>query len=119
MKRDMELIRKILFEFEKMPLNHSVNKIEIESYSEEEITYNIILMNEAGLIEIKENSTLDGIGYFPERLTWQGHQFLENIKNETVWKSIKSAIVNIGGEVGFSVLKMIAEQKVTEFLGLK
>ncbi len=119
MKRDMELIRKILIEFEELPLNHKVDKFVIEGYSYDKIIYNTFLLEEAGLVEIIDTSDDDGKDFLPVKLIWKGHEFLDNIKNDNVWNSIKSLISSKGGNVAFSILKLVAEEKAKEIFGIQ
>lgn len=51
MKRDMDLIRAILIEVEKLPFDAGFHDISVSGYSEEEIAYHVRLAHEAGLIE--------------------------------------------------------------------
>ena len=48
---------------------------------------------------------------FIERLTWDGHDFLEHSRNDTVWKKAKASIAERG--VGFSLDVMLAVLKAT------
>jgi hypothetical protein len=52
-------------------------------------------------------------------LIWKGHEFLDNIKNDNVWNSIKSLISSKGGNVAFSILKLVAEEKAKEIFGIQ
>jgi hypothetical protein len=121
MKRDFELIRKLLIHFEEKP-NDKVEKCPpIEGYSEREIKYNLLLMDDAGLIRCERvmSSTSDRvIKVFPFSLTWQGHEFLEASRNNKIWKkALKLTGDNLGG-IPFEVLKAILLNMLKEKLGL-
>lgn len=83
MKRNMDLIRLILLEIEKGPYDGSWLDINIDGYTDNDISYHVILLAEAGLIEAQDNSTLDGLSWQPKRLTWQGHEFLDASRDES------------------------------------
>ena len=40
-------------------------------------------------------------------MTWEGHDFLDSIKNEKIWKKAKEIIKEKGGSVPFEVLKSL------------
>ena len=90
MKRDMELVSKILFEIENADLQSGwISDFHIEGYSEAEVTYHIMIMAKEGLIEAQNLSSMDGIDWKPVSLTWQGHEFLDSIRNDDVWSGLK------------------------------
>ena len=94
MKRDMDLIRKILFEVEKAPYSGpDWIDLEIEGHSRGEISYQVLLLWEAGLIEGVDASGR-GSDYRPIRLTWDGHEFLEAVKDDTRWAKVKNAMAH-------------------------
>ncbi|NLG39121.1 MAG: DUF2513 domain-containing protein [Fibrobacter sp.] len=114
MKRDMDLVRLILFEVEKNEKWDEWKDIKIEGYSQEEIYYHIMLLNEAGLIEAK--ILCDGGKWVPYRLTWNGHEFLDASRNETVWKKVKGIMANKGGSFAFEVVKSLVISVSLEML---
>lgn len=106
MKRDMDLIRLILIEVEKMVNWSDWEHTNIEDYTHEEISYHVMLLKEAGLIEAK--GFCDGGEWIPGRLTWDGHEFLDSTRNETVWKKVKGKITEMGGGLAFEVIKFLS-----------
>jgi hypothetical protein len=42
------------------------------------------------------------------RLTWQGHDLLDAIRNDQVWAQTKTTVIEIVGSVAVDVLKNIA-----------
>lgn len=81
MKRDFNLVRKLLLFFEKKADAKPVKAPAIEGYSELEIQYHLVLMHEAGLLHcetVTSESTPDRVIYvIPFDLSWQGHEFLD------------------------------------------
>jgi len=76
-------------------------------------------MGEAGLI--KATSTTSFCSASPtavaSRITWEGHEFLANARNETVWSKVKSIVLAKGGSVSFEVLKfLVVETAKSTFL---
>lgn len=110
MKRDMDLVRQILFEIEKAPFDGGWVDVEVEGCPSEEVVYHILLLAEAGLIAAEDVSTYGGPDYRPTRLTWEGHEFLEASRNETIWNKAKALISEKGGGMAFAVLKEVLLQ---------
>ncbi len=107
MRRDMDLVRNILLEIEKHPYDGGWVEISIEGYSTEEITYHLLLLNEAKLVEVYDMSTFGGIDIKPTRLTWDGHEFLDSARDNNRWNKAKNAMSKAGGfvfEIGKQLL---------------
>jgi repressor of nif and glnA expression len=118
MKRDLDLVRKILMEIEKKEESMGWIIPEIESYSENEIFYHIKILEEAGFIEAKDLSTLGTFEWAAINLTWEGHEFLDASRNETIWKKSKSIIQDKMGSASFDVLKSLLFKTAATQLGL-
>ena len=89
MKRDIELIRKILFAIEKFPSPIMGTGLCIDGYSSDEINYHIMILDEAGLILANNASHGNNCIWFPIRLTWNGHDFLEVAREDKNWMKAK------------------------------
>jgi Hypothetical protein (DUF2513) len=122
MKRDMDLIREILLAIEqdeKMDGLHwfifdGPDDLNIKNCSLEEFSYTIGLMQEAGLFQAEEGSVL-----FPAigGLSWQGHDFLNDIRDPDVWRKTKERAKGVAS-VGVGFLWEIAKAEVRAKLGL-
>lgn len=107
MKRDMNLIRSILMEIEDIPYDMGFHEIEVEGHSPEEISYHVMLLDEAGLIDAEDLSSFSGPQWAPKRLTWEGHEFIEASRDEKRWNAAKNAVATKGGGLVFEVLKQL------------
>lgn len=98
MKRDLDLSRIILFAIEKdeKATGHGFISLNIDGYSEEQISYHVQLLQEAGLIEAKNWSSQSSFQWVPSRLTWQGHEFLDSARSDNLWSKAKEEMKNIG-----------------------
>ena len=86
MKRDLELIRKILLALEEKE-SLSPRELTIEGYASKEISFHCVLLKEAEFIDaIIEPEFNSNTIVLPIRLTWSGFEFLQLSRNETVWK---------------------------------
>ena len=129
MKRDMDVVRDILIAVEeKAPVNV---RDELRSLPPERSYL-------AGYTspEVADRTTVDGVhwlvgpakwdhanllideGYVKHNpyehcqlviLTWKGHDLLESIRDDNVWKQVKKKIEAIGGSVSLVMVKSIAE----------
>jgi hypothetical protein len=52
-------------------------------------------------------------------LTWEGHEFLDNIRNDSVWSSTKKRVGDLVGSVSISVIAAVAEAEMKKLIGLK
>lgn len=114
MKRDMELVRKILLAVEEAEDIEGGIQPEIEGYSDAQVTYHSGLLYNAGLITAMDASSMDGPAYIITGLTWEGHDFLEAARNETVWKKAKEIIKNKGGGMTLDILKQLLMKLLSE-----
>ncbi|MDP2796064.1 MAG: DUF2513 domain-containing protein [Methanoregula sp.] len=111
MKLDMDLVRKILIALEEYPHGYYNQFLAIDEYSQEQIGYHITLMEEAGLLLAVDATSMDSQSpeAMPQRLTWQGHQFLNACRDEGRWAKAKTIFKDAGG-VSFDVAKDILVQ---------
>lgn len=106
MKRDMDLVRKIMLAVEasERPLDSTL--IRIAGYTPDTITEHMRLLNEAGLIEgISAYSVEHRLKWIELRLTWNGHDFLDAARSESIWTETVTEVRKKSGAVPFEVLK--------------
>jgi len=104
MKRDMDLIRQLLFQIEA-----DNPELAVEGYDDKIVTKHLELLEEAGLIKAFLHKT-DQSGVVQvdvERLTWEGYEFLDAARNEEVWNKTKAVVGEKSGSVTFEVLKSL------------
>jgi hypothetical protein len=76
------------------------------------------LLMEAGLVSGKMSSEL-GRGphdFLAIRLTWQGHEFLDTVRSDTVWQKTKKSFINQGVSMTFDLIKSIATDVTASYL---
>lgn len=101
MKRDMDLVRELLLCVESdgdlTPL--------FKRYSQEAVIGHLEIMMDANLLVGNVQSYLDGgKSASIQRLTWAGHEFLDNARNDTVWNKVTATIKNAATTASFEVL---------------
>jgi Hypothetical protein (DUF2513). len=110
MKLDWELIREILLKLEELPEQEGqlMPRIFQLLYDWEKASYHIKLLLQAGLIEA---GTIKALGmptiYYAKSLILNGHEFLNSIRNPSVWNKVKER----AREVGISLTLDIAKCK--------
>lgn len=110
MKRDMDLIRQLLLAIEETKTWDRPFELHVDEHDRYDVTYHLRLLESKGLIEGIDVSTHDGPKFWPRCLTWEGHEFLENAKNETVWQQTKKRLAEAGGSASFEVIKALLTQ---------
>lgn len=116
MKRDMELVRKILFRIEEEFVGESIRDLEITGYSMVSVAEHCHLMYEYGLLDEYKPIKADGtpvLAFFVGNLTWEGYDFLDKIRQDTVWNKTKDVITKKGLPMVLDVVKQISSSIIT------
>jgi hypothetical protein len=96
MKRDMELIRKILLAVESWPARGGDRTFAALGYPEEEVNYNIDQAIQAGLLQGETLDTMTSMVCLVDGLTPYGHDFLDNARTQYVWDEVMGDIKERG-----------------------
>lgn len=109
MKRNWDLVREILIKLEeKEDCTSWLWDNEIKGYDNQAVAYHYKLLTNAGLINGKDISSLGKMSYVAISLTWQGHEFLDKIRNESIWNKVKYTVQNKSLDLSFDVIKEVA-----------
>ena len=105
----MDLVREVLLQIEATEPGNAI-KLDIPGNEEEETGLHVELMIEHGLIEGKTVPSGDGcahriLTYRIEKMTWEGHDFLDAARNDTIWKKAKEKCLEATGGLAFDALK--------------
>lgn len=121
MKLNLDCVRDILLTIEKHPIPMNLNFYNfcelLPNYSKDEILYCCKRLYEANYLNLKFISIqnckpqLDEIG----DLTFYGHEFLENIKNDTNWNKTKNIALKVGS-FSFEVIKEISTSVISDVI---
>lgn len=118
MKRDMSLIREILLVCEQA---HGVIDITDMGTTQEDkdlVAYHTELLIDAGYIigKVTKGSSGYAVRAYIQRMTWQGTELLEKMKNETVFKAALKKLLTSCGVVTIGMLEKAAEQELGKLL---
>ncbi|HHQ4567454.1 TPA: DUF2513 domain-containing protein [Aeromonas hydrophila] len=126
MKRDWDLIRLILTKLEEKQLGpYNLSLFHFNAHDRikaHELSYNARLLLEKGLVEGRIQPlnlfTSSAPDFFLVRLTWEGHELLDAIRNETVWAKTKETFASKGLDITLDLVKGVATSVATTLLGL-
>ncbi|MCY4595109.1 MAG: DUF2513 domain-containing protein [Bryobacterales bacterium] len=128
MKRDWGLIRSILLQIQETCDGQEWQYISIAGVPQLDVNNHLQILGDARLIEVQTPLAPKGTdngNYLPRgnsaafrvaRLTWNGHEFLNSISNDSVWDRTLEQIRSIGGSVPLEVVKQTAIQIATRVL---
>src|SRR5262249_28078909 len=129
MRRDMDLIRELLLRLEGLPRDRMGGVYSIYAYdadfkgegkTDEEVDYHFQLLRDSGLIDSPGSQPMDGITF--SGLTWQGHDFVDAIREEKVWRLAREGALQAGG-FSFDLVKELAKgfirKQLEERTGIK
>lgn len=125
MKRDMDLVREILLATEESDTDpRAWVNLPFEGRPPQEVAYHVQLMGEAGLLVVQDHQSIGVNGYrwLPKRLTWQGHEFLDTIRDDEIWRRTKDGARKVGGfslDVVAALAKGFIKEQVKSKTGLE
>ena len=115
MKRDPQLLRQILLKCEEHEHGYAPMNLEIEGYTEEQIGYHVHLLGDAGYMTVidmgRTRSSLSPEAR-PGSITHSGHEFLDAIRDDEVWRTTKGIIAKTGGWT-LGVIASVATEIIT------
>ena len=119
MKRDMDLIRTILFAIEADGAAWDPEQLVVDGRSSAEVGYHVLLAVEGGLVVGQDVTGLSGS---PEaiasRLTWAGHDFLDAARDESRWKEVRQTVAQTAGSATFQVIVNMLTGLLNRQLGI-
>lgn len=120
MERDIDLIRRLLLDLEQNDTNSQITDVEINK-----LRYHKRLLIEANLAQGSIDNTLfSDSNRMPDvtllRLTWTGHEFIDNYRQDELWNKIKLDLKDASFDtllkLGKEVAESYARKKLASFL---
>lgn len=125
MKRDLDLLRKILLAIENADEFYYYNGIphlasDIGCSNLELVSFHVSLLVDNDYIEVLDISccSINYDDYMIKRLTADDCDYLDNIRNDTIWNKTKEVISNIGGTCALDIVKSIAGKIILNQAGI-
>lgn len=119
MRLNPDCMRDVLLVAEEhVPLNGSLSMGNLlsllPSYSKDELTYTCLKLNEGNLLNILKMDSDNGTSVANiSDITYEGHQFLENIRNQSTWETVKQKLSLLGSS-SVPVIMSVASQLMIE-----
>jgi len=115
MKRDPELIRKMLLAVEALPKGFAP-KLDLEGHTPEQVGYHAYLLIEAGYAKgaILTHMASPSPEARITSLTWKGHDFLEAARDPGRWEQAMKIVKEKGGGATLDVLKDLLVSLMTK-----
>jgi hypothetical protein len=116
MERDMDLIRDLLldmergqkvFEVRSDSVSRALGSEEIGMSTEEadKLDHHFGLLQEKGLVEFRRSG---GGAWTVTNITWEGHDFIDSVRDPELWAQTKQGVTKAGGFT-FDVIKAVAK----------
>lgn len=129
MTRDMELIRDILLRLEADPKfdGSAFRRVTAETLAmtgrtEAQVVYHLDMMIQAGFLNgntkmLHRGGPADHNLILISKLTWEGHEFLDDIRDPEIWRKTKDRAQAVAG-IGLNFIWEIAKAEIRTKLGL-
>ncbi|MBI9030993.1 DUF2513 domain-containing protein [bacterium] len=119
MKLDIDLVRKILLTIEEAhePIE-SNDAIKFENLDAEVIDYHLKKVLYANLITSRMQTKKDVSPFMliEIELTWEGHQLIDLIREESFWNKLKTKVISSGVGISIYALKIAAPKLIESMI---
>ena len=124
MRRDLDLVRALLLKLEAVDIapgemdmvDPDDEVVAVEGYEADQIAHHLVWLLEAGLV-VGEDPFTGSIGF--RRVSCQGADFLDTVRDPEVWKRTKDGASKMGGwtfgllkDLGTAYLKHVAKERL-------
>lgn len=115
MKFDPELMRSILLDMEEVPAGQAAHGFNYEDRDQAEVNRHTQILIEEDFLDGKwvgdhQNFPTD---FRITDLTYRGHQFLANAKNDSLWKNAMTTIKSSGKTMSIAVIEAVLVKLAT------
>lgn len=118
MRRDMDLIRRILIMVGDSPVPLQSTVFVDEAHPFETVAYHIDLIGQAHLADTSITRMSGDVIASAEvgPLTWDGNEFLDAIRSDTIWTRVKQRVGATVGSTTIDVIKALAVKLASDML---
>ena len=114
MKRDDDFLRELLFQLEEYDAPHFIVPNTLDGSNSKKLHHIRILCDYGYVEQLNEHAY---------RLTAHGHDFIESIRDESVWIKTKAAVAETGGNATIEMVKKLAtgflKKKISDHTGIE
>ena len=110
MHRDMDVVRDILLALDGASGPLDASDLSAEDRPRDVVAWHFRIMDEAGLIRATFLPADNDPNYLAraDRLTWDGCEFLETVRDPAAWRSVKQAAAQAGAGALFAAVRAAA-----------
>lgn len=104
MKRDMDIVRRIALQTADLPYGEMLDRLE----GVEDVVFatHVQWMEEAGLVKASIAEYVGGhMNAVVLRLTWDGCEFADSVRSDTLWNAAKTKVLMPSGSWTFGLLR--------------
>ena len=119
--RNFDLIRSILLAVEASPPNSTItnSQLDIEGVDPATVAFHVEMLKDAGYIDAAIAQNFSGIQRFMiKKINWDGYEFMDNAKNDTVWKKFKAQSEAKGSSMSITVANGVLTTLAKKYIGL-
>ena len=120
MKRDLDLCRELMLEFEAAPPGTFIQSVDLKNREECDsatVFAHIDLLIGAGYLVgkavVDPNQTHSA--FFVTKITWEGHDFIDCARNDTVWSKTKDRLKQAGAWTFSLALEILKDEAKKQF----
>lgn len=123
MKRNMDLIRRIVLAVQDLPVGQGRETQALNSLDGVEpleFAAHVQLLEEAGLVMAAVNGgeKRPAAHAVVFRLTWAGHEFADSIRDDTLWKKVREHVIKPSASWTFATLGEVLKAEILRQFGL-
>lgn len=116
MKRDMDIIRKMAFAIEALQPGEKLTTL--GTLDADTFNVHALWMHQANLVQARlytdQRDVLTGANLI--RLTWEGCEFLDSVRSDTLWLKAKACVLIPTASITFGVLKDWLSKQISDGL---
>jgi hypothetical protein len=119
MKRDLDVVRQIMLQIEAHPVTPPV-QFRTGELEDPVLLAHLQMMITAGLVngKVSQSTGARGDVIVISGLTWEGHEWIEIVRDPEVWHETKTTLMENGGALSFELSKAVATRILRMRLGL-
>lgn len=120
MKRDLDLIRKILLKIEDYSGQLPIFPEYFSDLCDDQnvIDLHLNLLADSDFIEYYDSTTIGHCykQYHIIRMTSAGYDYLDSIRDDTIWKTTKEKLAKVGGSATLDIVKDLATAAIMKMI---
>lgn len=118
MKRDMSIIREVLLLCEQSSAGFNLASMCTSQEEKDIYGYHVQLLDDAGYVKanVKNSSGGHAVFIYVERMTWQGTELLESLRNESVFKQAMKRLAQSAGAFSIALFQKAAEEELLKLI---